>query len=196
MNISSSQYLLIPTGHMETSLWVSTGFCVCLHQMLLPQSAPGAVDPILISWLPAISFLCTGCPGLYLPLGRSLHPGPDWLLFSCQVVSLQQPYRLAYQASLSFTVSQSLPKFMSIKSVMPSNHLILYHPLLLLTSVFYNIRVFSKESALHIRWPKYWRFGFSINPFNEYSGLISLKLTGLISLLSKQLSRVFSNTTV
>ena len=83
---------------------------------------------------------------------------------------------------------------MSIESVMLYNHLILCHPLLLLPSIFPSIRVFSNGSALHIRWPKHWRF--SISPFNKYSGLISLGLTGLIFLQSKGLSRVFSNTTV
>ena len=79
------------------------------------------------------------------------------------------------QASLSFTVSRSLLKLMSIKLVMPSNHLILCHPLVLLLSIFPRIRVFSNESALHIRWPKYWSFSFSISPSNEYSGLISVR---------------------
>ena len=83
------------------------------------------------------------------------------------------PWTTARQASLSITNSQSLPKLMSIKSVMPSNHLILYCPLLLLPSVFPSIRVFSNESALHSRWPKYWSFSFSISPSNEHSGLIS-----------------------
>ena len=101
----------------------------------------------------------------------------------------------ACQASLSITNSWSLLKLMSIESVMPSNHLILCHPLLLLPSIFPSIRVFSSESVLCIRWPKYWSFSFSISPSNEYSGLISL-LTGWISLQSKGLSRVFSNTTV
>ena len=76
-------------------------------------------------------------------------------------------------ASLSITNSQSLLKLMSIKSVMPCNHLTLCHPLLLLPSIFPSIRVFSNESALHIMWPKYWSFSFSICPSNEYSGLIS-----------------------
>ena len=75
------------------------------------------------------------------------------------------------QASLSFTISQSLLKLMSIESMMPFNHLILCHPLLFLPSIFFSTRVFSNESALHIKWPKYW--SFSINPSNEYSGLIS-----------------------
>ena len=84
------------------------------------------------------------------------------------------PWTAARQASLSITNSWSSPKPMSIKSVTPSNRLILCHPLLLLPSVFPSIRVFSNESALHIRWPKYWSFSFSIRPSNEHPGLISL----------------------
>ena len=101
----------------------------------------------------------------------------------------------AYQASLSFTISPSLLKLMSIEPVMPSNHLILCHPLLL-PSIFLSIRVFSNESALHITWPKYWSFSFSFRLSKEYSGLIPLGLTSLISLLLNRLLRVFSNTTV
>ena len=86
------------------------------------------------------------------------------------------PWTAARQVSLSFTVSRSLFKLMSIESVMPSNHLILCHPLLLLPSVFPSIRIFSNESALHIRWPQYWNFSFSISLFNEYSGLISFRM--------------------
>ena len=85
------------------------------------------------------------------------------------------PWTTACQASLSFTISQSLLKLMSIESVISSNHLILYYPLLL-PSVFTSIRVFSKELALHIRWPKYWSFSFRIRPLNEYSEFISLKI--------------------
>ena len=95
------------------------------------------------------------------------------------------PWTAAHQASLSFTVSQSLLKLMSIESVMPSNHLIFCHPLLLLLSIFPSIRVFSSESTLCIRWPNYWSFSFSISPFNEYSGLISFRLDWL-DLLSVQ----------
>ena len=86
------------------------------------------------------------------------------------------PWTAAYQASLSFTTSWSLLKRLSIESVMPSNRLILCHPLLLLPSIFPNIRVFSNELALHIRWPKYWSFSFSISPSNEYSGLIPFRI--------------------
>ena len=89
------------------------------------------------------------------------------------------PWTAARQASLSITNSWSLPKLISIESVMPSNHLILCHSLLLLPSVFPSIRVFSDESALHIRWRKYWSFSFSISPSNEYSGLISFRMDWL-----------------
>ena len=82
----------------------------------------------------------------------------------------------AHQASLSITNSQSLLRLMSIKSVMPSNHLILCRPLLLLPSIFPSIRVFSSESVLRIRWPNYWSFSFNISPSNEYSGLISFRI--------------------
>ena len=101
-------------------------------------------------------------------------------------------------STLGFPVhhrSQSLLKLMSIESVMPSNHLIFCHPLLLLPSVFPRIKVFSSGSVLHIRWPKYWSFSFSISPSNEYSGLISFRMDW-ISLQSKGLSRFFSNSTV
>ena len=89
--------------------------------------------------------------------------------------TLCNPWTAACQASLSITNSQSLPKLMSIESVMLYNHLIFCHPLLLLPSIFPSIRVFSNESVLHIRWPKYWSFSFSISPSNEYSGLISFR---------------------
>ena len=89
------------------------------------------------------------------------------------------PWTAACQASLSITNSWSLLKVMSIESVMPSNHLILCHPLLLLPSVFPSIRVFSNEAVLCIRWPKYWSFSFSISPSNEYSGLMSFRIDWL-----------------
>ena len=89
---------------------------------------------------------------------------------------LATPWTAGHQASLSFTISWSLLKLMSIESVMPSNHLILCHPLLLPPSIFPSIRVFSNESVLCIKWPKYWRFSFNISPSNEYSGLISFTI--------------------
>ena len=95
--------------------------------------------------------------------------------FSVQFSSVTQSCA-AGQASLSITNSQSLLKLMSFESVMPSNHLILCHPLLLPPSIFPSIRVFSNASALHIKWPKYWCFSFSISPSSEYSGLISFRI--------------------
>ena len=95
------------------------------------------------------------------------------------------PWTTTHQASLSFTVSWSLHQLMSFESVMPSNHLILCHPLLLLHTIFPSIRVFSSESGLCIRWPKYWKFSFSISPSSEYSGLISFN-TDWLYLLAVQ----------
>ena len=109
------------------------------------------------------------------------HPAPFAVavqLLSC-VRLFATPWIAACQASLSITNSWSLLKLRSIKSVMPSNHLILCCPLLLLTSIFPSIRVFSNESVLHIRWPKYCSFRFSISPSNEYSGLISFRIDWL-----------------
>ena len=112
-------------------------------------------------------------------------------MFQCSPISVEfssvtQPYptpwtpsTTARQASLSITDSRSLLKLMSIESVIPSNHLILCHFLLLLPSIFPSIRGFSSESVLHIRWPKYWSFSFNISPPNEYSGLISFKMDWL-----------------
>ena len=100
--------------------------------------------------------------------------------FSCSVMSdSATPWTAARQASLSITSSWSLLRLISIELMMPFNHFILCRPLLLLPSVFPNIRVFSNESVLHIRWPKYWSFSFSISPSNEYSGLISLRMDWL-----------------
>ena len=95
--------------------------------------------------------------------------------FSC-VLLFVTPWTTACPASLSITNSQSPPKFMSIQSVMPSNHLILCHPFLLLPSIFPSIRVVSNESALRIRWPKHWSFSFNISPSNEHTGLISFRI--------------------
>ena len=122
------------------------------------------------------------------------------ILFLSSVQSLSRvwlfstPWTAACQASLFITNSRSLLKLMSVESVMASNHLILCLPLLFLPSIFASIRVFSNESVLCIRWQKYWCFSFSISPSNEYSGLISFR-TDWISLQSKRLSIVFSNTT-
>ena len=113
----------------------------------------------------------------------SLHAEIEFLqLFSSVAQSrltLCEPWTVAHQASLSITNSWSLLELMSIKSVMSSNHLILCCPLILLPSIFSSIRVFSNELALHIRWPKYWSFSFSISPSKEYSGLISFRIDWL-----------------
>ena len=106
------------------------------------------------------------------------------------------PWTTAHQASLSVTSSWSLLKLMSIELVMPSNHLILCLPLLLLPSIFPNIRVFMKESALCIKWPKYWSFSFNISPSNEHSELISFRMHWLDLLAVQETLKVFSNTTV
>ena len=113
-----------------------------------------------------------------------------------QLCLTKTPRTEAHQASLSYTNSQSFLKLMSIELVMPSNHLILCHSILLLPSIFPSIRVFSSDSILHIRLPKYWSFSFSISPSNEYSRLIYFPMTDWISFQSKGLSRVFSSTTV
>ena len=110
--------------------------------------------------------------------------------------TLWTPWTAARQASLSITNSQRLLKLMSIESVMPSNHLILCHSLLLLPSIFLSARVISNESVLHIRWPKYWSFSFSISSSNEYSGLISFRIDWFDLLEVQGTLKSLSNTTV
>ena len=134
---------------------------------------------------------------------QSLRPGRMAFFLPGQFSSVAQscltlcdPMNHSTPASLSITNLQSPPKPMSIESVMPSNHFILCPPLLPLPSIFPSIRIFSSESALRMKWPKYWSFSFNISPFNEHPGLISFRMTGWISLQSKGLSRIFSNTTV
>ena len=129
----------------------------------------------------------------FLGIPAKEHLVVDWL---SHVRLFVTPWTAVHQASWPFTVSLSLLKPMSIVSVMPSNHLIPCHPLLLLPWIFPSIRGFPSESALRIKWSKYWSFSFSISPSNEYSVRFPLGLTGLISLQSKGLSRVFSNATV
>ena len=118
--------------------------------------------------------------------------------FSRSVVSnsLRPPWTEAHQASLSFNNSRSLMEFMFIESVMPFNHLILCHPLLLLPLLFPSIRVFPNDSVLCIRWPKYWSCSFTIYCSNEYSGLISFRIDWFDLRQSKGLSSIFSDTTV
>ena len=128
-------------------------------------------------------------------LWRNTHQFSSVQSLSC-VRLFATPWIAAGQASLSITNSQSLLKLMSIELVMLSNHLILCRPLLLLPPVPPSIRVLSNQSTLRMRWPKYWSFSFSIRPSNEHPGWSPLGWIGWISLQSKGLSRVFSNTTV
>ena len=161
---------------------------ICQARILVWASMPSSresswsTDWSWVSFVSCIAFFTHWAAGeaqvqLY---NRVIHN--FWRLYSIIVQSLSRvwlfatPCTVARQASLSFTNSQSLLKFMSIESVTPSNHLILCWPLLLLPSIFLSIRVFSNESALHIRWPKYWSFSFSSSSSNEYSGLISFRI--------------------
>ena len=116
-------------------------------------------------------------------------------MLSC-VQLFETPWTTACQASLSFTIFQSLLKLISIELMMPSNHLILCYPLLLMPSIFPTIRVFSNESVLHIRWPKYWSFSFSTSPSNEYSRLISFRIDWFDLLAVQGTLKVFSSTTI
>ena len=139
------------------------------------------------------NFSCS-CWAFICLLWRNIYSDPSVQSLS-HVWLFATPWTAIRQTSLSITNSRSLPK-LPIKSVMPTNHFILCHPLLLLPSIFPSSRVFSNESALRIRWPKYWSFSFNISPSNEQPGLISFRMDCQISLQSKGLSRVFSNTTV
>ena len=138
------------------------------------------------------------------PSGAILFGDHSWVLqfVVVQLLSSVQLFGISWtaaeQTSLSLTIFQNLFKLMSIESLMPSNHLLLCHPLLLLPLIFPSIRVFSNESVLCIRWPKHWSFSFSISPSSEYSGLISLRIDwfGLLAVQKKGLTTVFSSTTV
>ena len=174
---------------MDCKAPLSIGFPRQEYSSGLPFSSPG-IEPVSLA-SPALAgrFFTTDSPGM-----------PSCFFSSVQSLScvwlFVTPWTAAHQTSLSITNTRSLLKLMSIKSVMPSNHLILCHPLLLPPSIFPSIRVFFNESVIHIRWPKYWSFSFtSILPKN-IQDWFPFGLTGLISLLSKELSRIFSNTTV
>ena len=136
----------------------------------------------------------TSCNLPFFDFRSSIHFVAVQLLSHVQLFTTQ--WTAACQASLSFTISQSLFKLMSIESVMPFNHLIFCCPLLLLPSLFPSIRNFNNELSLCLRWPKYWSFSLSISPSNDYFELISFGLTGWISLQSKEFSRTFSSTTI
>ena len=177
--------LPVPTQRTQTEnclvLWPACQDGPNTHPSLLCTPAPAP---------PAPALLPSGCKAGYC------HHFCTCVFNSVQSLShvrlFATPWTAACQVSLSITNSRSLLKLMSIESVMPSNHLILCHPLLLLPSIFSSIRVFSNESVLCVRWPKYWSFSFSISPFNEYSGLVSSRVDWLISLKSKGLSPLTS----
>ena len=157
------------------------------------ETVEAETDIIFLGSKTTVDGACSHEIKRHLQLGRKAMTNLVQLLSRVQLFAT--PWTAARQASLSITNSRSLLKLMSIESVMPSNQLILCCPLLLPPSILPSIRVFAEESVLHIRWPKYRSFSFSISPSNEYSGLIPLGLTGWISWQSKGLSRVFSNTT-
>ena len=161
----------------------------------------GCFKPVAIRKTPAVNIRVYF--STWIPSYNDVNLIIVYYLLTCFVVVVQSlshvqlfvtPWTAAHQASLSITVSLNLLTLVSIELLMPSNHLLLYCPLLLLPSVFSTIKVFLKGSALHVMCPKYWRFSFSISSTNEY--WFPLWLTILISLLSKWLSRVFSSTTV
>ena len=147
-------------------VWFFATLWTVAHQAPLSMNSPGNNIRVV-----AISFS-----------RRSSQPR-DQTLRSVQSLScvwlFATPWTAAHQASLSLTNSQSLSKLMSIESVMPSNHLLLCHPLLIPPSIFPSIRVFSNELTLRIRWPKYWSFSFNVSPSNEHSGLISFRMDWL-----------------
>ena len=140
---------------------------------------------LLISWLQLPFTMIWESKKITSVTGSTFFPITHILIIHTYISSVQllshvqffaTPWTAAYQTSLSFAISQNLLKFMSIELVMPSNHLILCHLLLLLPSVFPSIRIFSSESALCTRWPKYWSFSFSLSPSNSYAGLISFRI--------------------
>ena len=151
MSIPGRRRSTFPQVHRQLEGWCSRGrWGAELIQVSLPAGWDGR--PLVVPLLSSVQF------------SRSV------------VSDSGTPWTAARQASLSITKSRSLPKLMSIESVRPSNHFILCHPLLLLPSIFPSIRIFSNESALLIRWPKYWSFSFNTSPSNEYSGLISFRM--------------------
>ena len=135
----------------------------------------------LFSWVPKSLQMVTADMKLKdsCSLGEKLWPTFSWVQSFSHVWLFVTPWNAAHQATLSVTNSQNPPKPVSIESMMPSNHLILCHPLFLLPSIFPSIRVFPSESVLHIRWPKYWSFSFNISPSNEHPGLISFRVDWL-----------------
>ena len=189
--------MLLQMAEFNSFLWpiFHLCVCVCVYIHIYIQS---------LGWNRSL----VGIPGFKPQFGKIpwrrerlptpvFWPGELYGLYSSWVTKSQTWLNSTHQASLSITNSRSLLKLMSIESVMPFNHLILCCPLLLLPSIFPSIEVFSNESVPHIRWPKYWSLSFSISPSNKtIQDWFPLGCTGWISLQSKGLSRVFSNTTV
>ena len=171
------------------------------------SSVPGILQARILEWVPCPSpgdlanqGIELGSPAFQADSLLSASPGKPSFLhqFTCSVVSnWLRPHGLQHARLPCSPPTPGTCSNLSIKSVIPSDHLILCRPFLLPPSIFPSVRVFSNESVLHIRWPKYWSFSFSIHPSNEYSGLISLRID-LFNLLADSLglSRVFSNTTV
>ena len=160
----------------KTSLWLQPWSPLSL----IPADLLGLLQGLLTSTASELT-VRTGNDTSYCALEHAA--GQHSLASSCAVVKslsciwlFLTPWTAAHQASLSFTTSCSLFRFMSLEWVLPSNHLILCCPLLLLPSIFPSIRVFSNELVLHIQWPKYWNFNFSISPSSEYSWLISFRI--------------------
>ena len=188
--------LVLCTGFFQSQqagaipqLWCE-GFSSCGTDAQLPEACgifpEQGLNPCSLHW--QADTLTAGPPGKSsIPIFQQL------LLFSRLVVSHSLPPQ-AHKASLPFTISQNLPKLMCIELVMASKYLVLCHPLLLLPSIFPNIRIFSNESAVCIRWPKFWSFTCSNSPSSEYSGLISFRIDWFDLLAVLRNSQIFSNT--
>ena len=187
-----------PSRSSVLSSFLQEGLFDCFHlnSLFLLRLPIPPCSSVLTAWAPHLSTYIGPGPELFrcVSLASQISVGLPEDVVIVQLPShvwfSETPWTAACQASLSLTISQSLPKFTSIASVMPSSRLILWC-LLPLPSIFPSIRDFSNESAVHIRWPKYWSFSISLS--NEYSGLISLELACLISLQFKGLSRGFSS---
>ena len=181
MKLFSRVRLFVTPWTLAHQAPLSMGFSMQVYWSGLPFPTPGDLpNPGMELAYPASLLHCRQILYCWAP-GDSPYNTEYYIsiiivqLPSC-VQLLATSWTVACQTSLSCTIFQSLPKFMSIESLMPSRHLILCHPLLLLPSVFPSIRVFSNELAVHIRWPKYWSFSFSISPSSEYSGMFSFKI--------------------
>ena len=168
---------LVKSGTLTSETTVYLSLAVRSQDLLSAPLKVLSIKELLLRYSSSLTFPPSQRSLLLIPFPCMLQSLYPMLLFSCSVMSdSATPWTAACQVSLSFTISWSLLRHMSIELVMPFNHLILCNPLLLLPSIFPRISVFSNESALHIRWPKYWSFSFSISPSNEDSGLISFRI--------------------